>query len=96
MLSEWLQHGFSEEFLKKALLLFRNILEARVGIVGESCEESLAHYCNVVARVSAGFLGLGPASPKLTDSIRTLAANLERKKPEAAATVLDKLRLSRL
>ena len=64
MLLDWLNNRPSDEFFEKTLRLIRNILETRPPAVKNIREQSLAHYCNVVASASGGFMGFGKVSAR--------------------------------
>lgn len=91
MLLDWLNKRPSDEFFEKTLRLIRNILETRPPVVHNIREQSLAHYCNVVASASGGFLGFGTVSAAQKELINKIVDELERKRPEASAKVLSEV-----
>lgn len=91
MLLDWLNNRPSDEFFEKTLRLIRNILATRPLVVKNIREQSLAHYCNVVASASGGFLGFGKVSAAQKELINQIVDQLERKHPEASAKVLNEV-----
>lgn len=88
MLLDWLNDRPSEEFFERTLRLIRNILKTRPKAVRMIREQTLAHYCNVVAGASGGFLGFGKVSPAQQELIRKITAESQRDHPAATAIVL--------
>ncbi len=91
MLLDWLNNRPSEEFFEKTLRLIRNILETRPPVVKNIREQTLAHYCNVVASASGGFMGFGRVSASQKELINKIVDELARKHPEASAKVLNEV-----
>lgn len=91
MLLDWLNNRPSDEFFKKTLRLIRDILETRPPIVQDIREQSLAYYCNVVASASGGFLGFGRVSAAQRELINKIVDELERKRPDAVAKVINEV-----
>lgn len=91
MLLDWLNKRPSDEFFEKTLRLIRNILETRPPVVHNIREQSLAHYCNLVASASGGFMGFGKVSAAQKELINKIVDELERKRPEASAKVLNEM-----
>ncbi len=91
LLLDWLNKRPSDEFFEKTLRLIRNILETRPPVVHNIREQSLAHYCNVVASASGGFLGFGKVSAAQKELINKIVDELERNRPRATARVLNEV-----
>lgn len=92
MLMDWLNNRPADEFFEKTLRLIRSILASRPGVVRNIREQSLAHYCNVVAEASGGFLGFGSVSSAQKELINKIVEDLKRDHPDAAEKVLDEVR----
>lgn len=88
MLKDWLNNRPPDEFFDKTLRLIRNILQTRPRAVRLIREQTLAHYCNVVANASGGFLGFGKVSPAQQELIRKITSESQRNHPAATARVL--------
>ena len=91
MLLDWLNNRPSDEFFEKTLRLIRNILKTRPLVVKNIREQSLAHFCNVVASASGGFMGFGKVSAAQRELINKIVAELQRQRPEASAKVLNEM-----
>lgn len=87
-LLDWLNNRPSDEFFEKTLRLIHNILETRPPVVQQIREQSLAHYCSVVANTSGGFLGFGKVSKAQRELINKIVGELEHNRPEATAKVI--------
>lgn len=88
MLKDWLTNRPPDEFFEKTLRLIWNILQTRPRAVRLIREQTLAHYCNVVASASGGFLGFGKVSPAQQELIKKITSESQRNHPAATARVL--------
>ena len=91
MLQDWLNNRPPDEFFEKTLRLIRNILKTRPRAVRLIREQTLAHYCNVVANASGGFLGCGKVSAAQHELIRKITTDSQRNHPAATARVLKEV-----
>jgi hypothetical protein len=91
MLRNWLNKRPPDEFFEKTLRLIRNILKTRPKAVRLVREQTLAHYCNVVANASGGFLGYGKVSAAQQELIRKITSDSQRNHPAATAMVLKEV-----
>lgn len=90
-LHDWLTNRPPDEFFEKTLRLIRLILETRPNAVKLIREQTLAHYCNVVANASGGFLGFGKVSPAQQEVIRKITSESQQNHPVATAVVLKEV-----
>ncbi len=91
MLLDWLNNRPPDEFFEKTLRLIRQILRTRPKPVRLIREQTLAHYCNVVANASGGILGCGKASPAQRELIEKITKASQRNHPAATAVVLKEV-----
>lgn len=91
MLQDWLNNRPPDEFFEKTLRLIGNILATRPRAVRLIREQTLAHYCDVVANASGGFLGFGKISPAQQELIRKITGDSQRNHPAATAKVLKEV-----
>lgn len=91
MLLDWLNNRPPDEFFEKTLRLIRNILKTRPNSVRLIREQTLAHYCSVVANASGGFLGCGKVSAAQEELIRKITSESQRNHPAATARVLEEV-----
>jgi hypothetical protein len=91
MLQDWLNNRPPDEFFDKTLRLIGNILETRPKSVRLIREQTLAHYCDVVANASGGFLGFGKTSAAQQELIRKITSDSQHNHPAATAKVLKEV-----
>jgi hypothetical protein len=88
MLLDWLNNRPSDEFFEKTLRLIRQILRTRPKPVRLIRENTLAHYCNVVANASGGILGFGKVSAAQQELIEKITSESQQIHPTATARVI--------
>ncbi len=91
MLMDWLENRPPDEFFEKTLRLIRQILLTRPKSVRLIREQTLAHYCNVVANASGGFLGIGKVSNEQQKLIEKVTRDSQQIHPATTAVVLKRV-----
>jgi len=92
-LSVTLFGGFSERFFRACLRAIRETLQNIPASEATVLRRDLASYCNRIASVSGGFLGIGTISPEERFLLIQLAEEMEINHPCASRQALDELEL---